>query len=252
MHRVPPSDTDDLEAWLQDNLAASRSDVSLKSWRAVEAQHIVSTLRITDNDPEQQDLLERILEESKPPLPPEAVGLHYLLATPFRYPPSIRGSRFRAWPDPGVLYAALERRSACAEMGYWRWRFVMDSEGLREIPASPQTLFQLGSRGSALDLRQPPLDQRAALWTDPVDYAATQALGRAAREVDTALLLYRSVRDPESGTCVAVLRPGALRPKRPLARETWHLTVTLQGTIWKRESQRFVFRFAESTRKTES
>ena len=218
----------------------------------MEAQHIVSTLRITNNDPEEQDLLERILEESKPPLPPEAAGLHYLLATPFRYPPSSRGSRFRAWPDPGVLYAALERRSACAEMGYWRWRFVMDSDGLREIPASPQTLFQLGARGLALDLQQPPLDQRAALWTDPVDYAATQALGRAAREVDTALLLYRSVRDPESGHLCRCTPPRRAPSERPLAQETWHLTVTLQGTIWQRESQRFVFRFAESTRKTES
>src|SRR5690349_24755031 len=98
--------------------------ISLKAWRAVEAQHVVSTLRLTGNDPEQQDLLERILEESKPALPAAAEGLHYLLATPFRYPPLRSGSRFRAWPDPGVLYAALERRTACAEMGYWRWRFV--------------------------------------------------------------------------------------------------------------------------------
>src|SRR4051794_5546313 len=224
MLRVPPSDVD-FETWLRNSIAESQSDVSLKSWRAVEAQHLVSTLRITNNDPEQQDLLERILEESKPPLPSEAIGLHYLLATPFRYPPLSRGSRFRAWPDPGVLYAALERRTACAEMGYWRWRFVIDSDGLREIPASPQTLFQLGARGPAIDLRQPPFDKHAALWTDPVSYAATQTLGRAAREVDTALLLYRSVRDPEHGTSVAVLRPAALRPKRPLAQETWHLTV---------------------------
>jgi hypothetical protein len=65
-------------------------------------------------------------------------------------------------------------------------------------------------------------------------------------------LKYRSVRDPEHGTCVAVLRPAALRPKRPLAQETWHLTVTDQGTIWQREKERFVFRFTELIRRTES
>ena len=134
-------------AWMRD-IEASRANVSVKGWRAVEAQHVVSTLRLTDSNPEKQDLLERILEESKPPLPPEAVGLHYLLATPFRYPPSVYGSRFRGTLDPGVLYSALQRRTACAEMGYWRWRFVSDSDGLAEIAASPQTLFQSGAAGS--------------------------------------------------------------------------------------------------------
>jgi hypothetical protein len=239
---VPGSESE-YEAWLQRIIVAGNPEASLKCWRAVEAQHVVSTLRITNNDPEQQDLLERILEESKPPLPSEATGLHYLLATPFRYPPSPYGSRFRAPTDPGVLYAAKERRTACAEMGYWRWRFVKDSDGLREIPASPQTVFQLGAQGSAIDLQQPPLVERSAIWTDPVNYGPTQALGRRAREAEIALVLYRSVRDPEPGVCAAVLRPTALRPKRPLAQETWHLTVTGQGTIWQRDSQRFVFQF---------
>jgi hypothetical protein len=224
-------------------LTASRKHVSLKAWRAVEAQHVVSTLRLTGNDPEEQDLLERILEESKPPLPAEAIGLHYLLATPFRYPPSTYGSRFRAWPDPGVLYAGFERRTACAEMGYWRWRFARDSDGLQEIPASPQTVFQLGAQGAAIDLQAPPFEKRRAVWTNPVEYTGTQEFAREARAADIALILYRSVRDPEPGGCVAVLRPEALRPKRPLAQETWYLTIISDGAIWKRDRQRFVFRF---------
>src|SRR5688572_23841553 len=107
--------------------------VTRKIWRAVEAQHVVSTLRLTGNDPEAHDLLEGLIEGSKPPLPADTSRLHYLLATPFRYPPRSHGSRFRGTTDPGVLYGGLERRTSCAEMGYWRWRFVADSEGLREI-----------------------------------------------------------------------------------------------------------------------
>src|SRR2546430_13202034 len=38
---------------------------------------------------EEQASLELVLEESKPPLPPEARRLHYLLATPFRYRPHV-------------------------------------------------------------------------------------------------------------------------------------------------------------------
>src|SRR5919112_712595 len=156
---VQPSESLD---WLEEKLAAAKSEVAVKAWRAVEAQHVVSTLRLVDNDPERQDLLERILDESKPPLPADVTGLHYLLATPFRYPPRSYGSRFRVWTDPGVLYGALERRTACAEMGYWRWRFAADSDGLRGIPASPQTLFQIGARGAGIDLQRNPFATREA------------------------------------------------------------------------------------------
>ena len=55
-------------------------------WRGVEAQHRVATMRLVD-DLQEQALLERLLEDSKPRLPPEAKGAHYLLFTPFRYAP---------------------------------------------------------------------------------------------------------------------------------------------------------------------
>jgi len=82
-------------------------------WRAVEAQHIASTLRLVANV-EEQLLLERLLDQSKPPLPPEASDLHYLLSTPFRYSSPI-GSRFRARADSGIWYGAEAQRTACAE-----------------------------------------------------------------------------------------------------------------------------------------
>ena len=214
-----------------------------KAWRAVEAQHVVATLRLSDNDPTSQDLLERILEESKPPVPPAAVGLHYLLVTPFRYPPGRRGSRFRAWPEPGVLYGASERRTACAEMGFWRWRFVRESAGLDEIPAAPQTVFRFGVSGMGIHLTAPPLEHWRADWVDRVNYTATQALGRLARELGVQCIRYESVRDPEAGTCLAVLDAAAIRPHEPLERETWYLTVTRKGAVWQRESKRFVFEF---------
>ena len=213
----------------------------LRAWRAVEAQHVASTLRLTENDAGAQDLLERILEESKPVLPEEARGLHYLLATPFRYPPLPHGSRFRSAADPGVLYAAIEKQTACAEMGYWRWRFVRDSEGLREIAAAPQTLFQLGAAGDGIDLRLGMLARRSSTWMDRESYVATQALARAARGKAMALVIYASVRDPEHGPCVAVLDARALRPRKSLAMETWYLTVTAGGAVWRREGESMTF-----------
>jgi hypothetical protein len=216
---------------------------SFKPWRAVEGQHLVSTLRLVGNDPARQDVLERVLEASKPPVPPAAQGLHYLLSTPFRYPPSPSGSRFRAWADPGVLYAAIERRTACAESGYWRWRFLRDSAGLSEIPATAQTLFQLGVRGPGISLVDPPLRRWHRLWTHPVDYDQTQRVARQAREDGQHWIAYQSVRDPEGATCLAVLDPRAIRPAEPLTRETWYLAVTRTGVIWRRDRERFVFDF---------
>ncbi len=224
-------------------IAAARQTRPFKSWRAVEAQHVVSTLRLTNNDPVRQELLERILEESKPPLPPSTEKLHYLLATPFRYPPSRHGSRFRLWPDPGVLYSATDRRTACAEMGYWRCRFLRDSPGLINIPAAAQTLFQLGATGQGIDLTARPFTKWQNLWTDPSSYIATQSLAREARTLDMHWIAYQSVRDPESGLCYAILNPSAIRPRQPLARETWYLTVTIDAAVWQRERERFVFAF---------
>jgi hypothetical protein len=55
-------------------------------WRVVETQQDSSTRRLVDSAAE-HELLEALLDESKPPVPDGCRGLHYLLFTPFRYPP---------------------------------------------------------------------------------------------------------------------------------------------------------------------
>src|SRR4028118_850498 len=101
----------------KDTVQDAAGQIATKILRAVEAQHVVSTSRLTGNDPESHDLLEQLIEQSKPTLPVQTAGLHYLLATPFRYPPRTHGSRFRGIADPGVFYGAVERRTACFELG---------------------------------------------------------------------------------------------------------------------------------------
>jgi hypothetical protein len=65
-------------------VGSEASRATRRLWRAVEAQHIASTLRLVANV-EEQLVLERVLERSKPKVPSDAADLHYLLATPFRY-----------------------------------------------------------------------------------------------------------------------------------------------------------------------
>ncbi len=212
-------------------------------WRAVEAQHKIATMKLVDNNLADQAILEKILEESKPPVPQEARGKHWLIFTPFRYTPPPPGSRFRAPHDPGVFYAAFERSTACAEIGYWRWRFVQDSEGLTLLEAKAMSLFAADVKAAAIDLRKAPHSRKRKLWTDPDSYAETQALARKAREDDVEAIIYESVRDPEHGGAVAVLLPKPL--SGPVGNpESWFLTVTEDRVIWQRElGENFEFGF---------
>ena len=75
-------------------------------WRAVEAQHKIATMVLVDTLDEQA-LLESLLDQSKPPLPEPLRRLHWLLFTPFRYPPLPTGSRFRGPAEAGVFYVPM-------------------------------------------------------------------------------------------------------------------------------------------------
>ena len=202
----------------------------------VEAQHLVSTSKLVDTRAE-QELLEDILEVHKPPVPKEAADLHYLLFSPFRYetrPPS--GSRFRAINDPGVFYAAETVRTAAAEVGYWRWRFLQDTAGLERLQPCSFTAFRVPIKTSCIDLRELPYSNDALKWEHATDYSATQALGRAVREADIGAILYQSVRDPEKHFCIAVLTPLAFAAKKPdSVTQTWMLTISTEEAIWMRQ-----------------
>jgi len=230
--------------WTPAELSSKASEISCKVWRMVEAQHIVSTVKIVDTRAE-QELLEEILEENKPPVPAEAVGLHYLLFSPFRYdtrPPS--GSRFRAINDPGVFYGAETVRTAAAEVAFWRWRFLQDTSGLTRLQPCTFTAFRVLVKTPSIDLRQPPFDANSALWTHPTDYAGTQVLGRNAREAGIGAVIYQSVRDPEPHFCIALLTPRAFAAKKPdSSTQTWVLAVSAEEAIWMRQDdESFSFR----------
>ncbi|NJD86452.1 MAG: RES domain-containing protein [Betaproteobacteria bacterium] len=215
-------------------VASSARTFSLKPWRAVEAQHRVATMPLVDSL-EEQLVLEKLLEESKPPLPKEAEGLHWLLFTPFRYPPPSGGSRFRGEHDAGVFYAADSLETACAELGYWRWRHLRESPAMDHIPTRAQTVFQVAVRARGIDLRTEPFLRSRAKWTSPGDYSATQKLGREARKAGLGLIRYESVRDPGHRGCVAVMTPAAFARKEPIATQTWHLSVFRERVVWRRD-----------------
>jgi hypothetical protein len=227
-----------LPTWTPDALRSELRPYERHVWRVVEAQHVISTRKIVDSNAE-QSLLEDLIEAAKPPFPAECAALHFLLKTPFRYGAVYpTGSRFRrAGHTPGVFYAAEEPHTAVAEMAFYRLLFFAESPAT-PWPANPSgyTAFTAAVRTSySLDLAQAPLDASKALWRHSIEYAPCQALAEAGREAGAEILRYESVRDPQGGFCVAVLKCEAFSERVPLDRESWQIGVNARGAYAIRE-----------------
>ena len=206
--------------------------MSGRYWRLVEAQHQVSTLKLVDTL-EEQALLEDLIEESKPRLPPECEGLDYLLATPFRYGAVYpNGSRFRrAGRTLGVFYASERIETALAEMAFYRLLFFADSPAT-PLPANAAEYTAFASAigsDAAIDLTAPPLDRDREAWTNRTDYAACQTLAEAARQAGVEAILYQSVRDPNAGRNIALLTARAFSAREPVERQTWRIRLSPSG-----------------------
>jgi hypothetical protein len=215
-----------------------------KLWRGVEAQHRVATMRLVDNLAE-QELLEQLIEGSKPALPPEARGLHYLISTPFRYT-SPHPSRFRPANEPGIWYGAAEPETVAAELAYWRWKFLVESDGLRDAQlVTEHTFFQAQFRGVELDLMIAPWVGLRNLWRDGDDYTACHRLAREIRELPSpaiAAIRYESARR-EGGACEAVLVARSLSLPSLHLQQTWVCKTTRDLVMLTHEDDALEYAF---------
>lgn len=220
-----------LPIWTRDALRSDAKPFTATYWRCVEAQHLVSTLSLVDSL-EEQELLEDILEETKPSAPPECQALHYLYMTPFRYGVYPHGSRFRrAGATPGVFYASSHPETAVIETAFHILLFYADSPDT-PFPKNPteHTVFDVPlSADAAIDLTADPFAGAAAQWRSLTDYADCQALEEAARKEGVDLILYSSVRDPQHRLNGAVLQCSAFGDSRPSQHRSWKLWFNAQG-----------------------
>lgn len=210
--------------WMADALRSEIGPWRRSVWRMVEAQHVVSTRKLVDSLTE-QELLEDLIEASKPPLPPECRNLDYLLSTPFRYGRRALPSRFRAPDELGVFYASERVETALAEMVFYRLLFFAESPAtVWPDRALEYTAFRTAlAADRVVDLTRPPFDRDAALWARPANHSACQALARAAREAGIQAIRYASVRDLPSGRNAAVLSCRAFEKPKPNAFQSWRL-----------------------------
>lgn len=218
--------------WTPDALSSEAHSLSGVGWRLIEAQHRISTLKLVDTVEEQQ-VLERLIEDTKPAFPSECDGLHYLLSTPFRYGAVYPvGSRFRrAGLTEGIFYAAEEPHTAVAEIVFYRLLFFAESpETAWPANAAEYTAFSIAyATRKGIDLTIGKLAKDQARWTDLNDYAACQSLADAARAAGVEVVRYGSVRDPRHGANLALLTCRGFARPRPVSQRTWHIRLSDTG-----------------------
>lgn len=213
--------------WTRCAGASEIRTLRLLPWRAVEAQHQVSTRKLVESV-EEQELLESLIDAAKPPDPTRG-RLHYLLATPFRYPPLADGSRFGSRREAGIWYGAESRETAFAEVAYYRLVFLEGTRADLGMLVTPLTVFRVHARSArAVDLAAPPFDRFHGAITSPARYTETQALGAAMRAAGVELFRYPSARDPAHAAAVGAFSPTVFGRAVPRELQTWHCTATRQ------------------------
>jgi hypothetical protein len=218
--------------WTPDALSSNFRALGGRCWRAVEAQHYVSTLKLTDTQ-EEQSRLEELIEATKPRVPEECGHLPYLLSTPFRYgAPYPTGSRFRRGGlTAGVFYAAEKPRTAIAELSFYRLLFFAESPDT-PWPTNPgeYTAFAASfATERGIDLSLGPFAEQNAVWTHPTNYGPCQDLADAAREAGTLVIRYLSARTRDRSFNLALLSCRAFTKGEIADRQTWRIHLSAAG-----------------------
>ena len=167
-----------------------------RAWRVVESQHLFSTRKLVDSD-EEQRLLEQLIEDVKPPsgAPP---GLHWLLFTPFRYPPLRHGSRFGTRAERGIWYGSRTQATAFAEKAYYLLLFLAGTSADLTPLETDVSIFQAAyETARGVDLTRAPFRALRSGRLVPRRLRGAQALGRDMRADGVEAFLYASARDPD-------------------------------------------------------
>lgn len=213
--------------------------------RLVESQEQIATLGYVDTLDEQA-LLESMLEVSKPTYKENLTAYHYLLSTPFRYPPLKWGSRFGAANEPSLFYGGKTINVTLAESAYYRFVFWNSMSG---APIKPQiksehSLFSVNYQSQCgINLQQAPFHNYQQELSSPTQYKQSQQIGAAMRAADVEVFEYASAREPEQGTCVGLFTASAFKTKQPKNMSQWLCETTADEVLFKSAATNTITRF---------
>ena len=204
-------------------------------YRLVESQEQVATLGYVDTLDEQA-MLEEMLEHTKPVYKEDLTAYHYLLSTPFRYPPLKWGSRFGGLHEPSIFYGGSSVHVTLAESAYYRFVFWNSMAGLpiKNQIRSEHSLFSVDYQSQhGVSLHQPPFDKYEYEISSPTQYTQSQQLGSAMRASAVEAFVYPSARDPQKGTCVGLFTARAFRHKQPKNMSQWLCETAANEVLFK-------------------
>ena len=184
--------------------------------RMVETQEYAATTSLVDNL-EEQAILEQILDDFKPCYADNTQDLHYLISTPFRYPPLKYGSRFAAITDPSYFYASETIQTCLSEAAFYRFYLIDGTETpFPKMIQSEHSLFFVQVMSTkTLDLTQISDLHIQKQLTDPISYSITQQVGQHARKNGADLLRYFSARSQEQGINLAIDNHTIIQSEKP-------------------------------------
>lgn len=201
-------------------LQGYRSDLT----RIVETQEYAATTGLVD-DLDEQSLLEELLDEVKPDYKKATQELHYLISTPFRYPPLKYGSRFGDITMPSYFYASEDIETALSECAYYRFVFLEHMTVSYDKPIRSEHMsfsVKVDACASA-DLTKVQGKDIINALVSPVNYSFTQQLGKHLTQQcgATALRFYSARAKDKQGINVALTKPEEIVSKRPENNINW-------------------------------
>lgn len=190
--------------------------LTITPWRVVETQEKSYTRKLVSSS-EEQDILEDLIENSKPKIDrPIQKDYHYLLFSPFRYPPLKHGSRFGRTFEPSLWYGALKVETALREVAYYRLLFLHDTEANLKLNIPLSAYSVKAASKKSIDLTQKPFEDFYKKISSPVSYEYSQPLGTAMRKDFVELFLYYSARTTALEKNVGVFYPRVFTNKKKL------------------------------------
>lgn len=250
--------------WQNCDGAQQVQPISGTLYRLVESQEQVATLGYVDSLDEQV-LLEQMLEHVKPAYPADVAAdqiqiqtqncyddYHYLLKTPFRYPPLKWGSRFGRTHEPSLFYGGKQILTTLAESAYYRFVFLrsIDAPSINKNIRTEHCVFSVDYQTKqGVQLQTPVFVAHQNNLTDPANYQLTQQLGADMRGEGIEAFEYISARagyDEQTGKpgiCVALFTPSAFVQQKPKETDAWLCELSTNEVVFKQLSSRTLTRF---------
>ncbi len=205
-------------------------------------------MKLTDTLDEQQ-ILEDLIEASKPPMPVECRNSIIFC----RRRSAIARTRMVRVSGVPIRWRACTTRPKPSRPPSRRWRSTAccsspnRPDALAREPAEYTAFSARFAVDRAIDLTAMPYAEQAEIWGLPTEYGPCQTLADAARADGVAAIRYASVRDPGRGTNLALLTCKAFAKNRIVDRQTWRIHPGSAGIRAIREFPPLRLAFAQET-----